>query len=92
MQRDNDLISDETQQLLGETERALPLAGRLPVALRDQAPTCKRKILANSSDQNIPVKRPSAGRWFDDATAARQMIADNLAPRPAEASMAADGS
>ncbi len=38
----------------------------------------------------IPVKRPFCGRWFDDATVLRQMIEDNLAPRPAEASMAAD--
>jgi clorobiocin biosynthesis protein CloN6 len=47
-------------------------------------------ILAYSSDQIIPVKRPFGGRWFDHATVPRPMIEDTLAPRPAEASMAAD--
>jgi len=38
-----------------------------------------RKILAYSSDQIIPVRRPFGGRWFDDVTIPQQMIDDILA-------------
>jgi clorobiocin/coumermycin A biosynthesis protein CloN6/CouN6 len=82
---------DETQQLLGEMERALLLDGKLPAALRDEVRSYNRKILAYSSDQIIPVKRPFGGRWFDDATVPQQMIRDNLASRPGRASTAASG-
>ena len=37
-----------------------------------------RKILAYSSDQIMPVRRPFGGRWFDDHTIPPQMIADLL--------------
>jgi clorobiocin biosynthesis protein CloN6 len=80
----------ETRQLLGEMERALLLDGKLPASLREEVRTYNRKILAYSSDQIIPVKRPFGGRWFDDVTVPRQMIEDNLAPPPVEASMVAD--
>ncbi|HXO46492.1 MAG TPA: cobalamin-dependent protein [Mycobacterium sp.] len=80
---------DETQQLLGEMERALLLDGKLPVDLRDQIRSYNRKILAYSSDQIIPMRRPFGGRWFDDATVPRQMIEENLASRPGCASAAA---
>ena len=60
----------ETRQLLGEMERALLLDGKLPPALREEVRTYNRKILAYSSDQIIPVKRPFGGRWFDDVTGA----------------------
>jgi clorobiocin/coumermycin A biosynthesis protein CloN6/CouN6 len=73
---------DETQQLLGEMEKALLLDGKLPVDLRDQIRSYNRKILAYSSDQIIPMRRPFGGRWFDDATVPRQMIEENLASRP----------
>jgi clorobiocin biosynthesis protein CloN6 len=79
----------ETRQLLGEMERALELDGQLPATLRDEVRTYNRKILAYSSDQIIPVKRPFGGRWFDDATVPREMIEENLASPPAKASMAA---
>jgi clorobiocin biosynthesis protein CloN6 len=69
----------ETRQLLGEMERALQLDGNLPAALREEVRAYNRKILAYSSDQIIPVKRPFGGRWFDDVTVPRQMIEDNLA-------------
>ena len=79
----------ETRQLLGEMERALELDGQLPATLRDEVRSYNRKILAYSSDQIIPVKRPFGGRWFDDATVPRQMIEENLASPPAKAGMAA---
>jgi clorobiocin/coumermycin A biosynthesis protein CloN6/CouN6 len=60
-------------------ERALELDGTLPASLRDEVRTYNRKILAYSSDQIIPVKRPFGGRWFDDVTVPRQMIDDLLA-------------
>jgi clorobiocin biosynthesis protein CloN6 len=70
---------DETRQLLGEMERALLLDGTLPAALRDEMRSYNRKILAYSSDQIIPVRRPFGGRWFDDVTVPPQMIEDILA-------------
>jgi clorobiocin biosynthesis protein CloN6 len=79
---------DETQQLLGEMEKALLLDGKLPVDLRDQIRSYNRKILAYSSDQIIPMRRPFGGRWFDDATVPRPMIEENLASRPGRASAA----
>jgi clorobiocin/coumermycin A biosynthesis protein CloN6/CouN6 len=69
----------ETRLLLGEIERALILDGTLPAALRDEMRSYNRKILAYSSDQIIPVRRPFGGRWFDDATVPREMIEDILA-------------
>ena len=75
---------EETQRLLGEMERALLLDGKLPDALWEEVRAYNRKILAYSSDQIIPVKRPFGGRWFDDVTVPRQMIEENLAaPSPA---------
>jgi clorobiocin biosynthesis protein CloN6 len=70
---------DETQRLLGEMERALVLDGTLPADLRDVIRAYNRKILAYSSDQIMPVRRPFGGRWFDDVTVPRQMIDDLLA-------------
>ncbi len=67
---------EETRQLLGEMERALLLDGTLPAALRDEIRSYNRKILAYSSDQIIPVRRPFGGRWFDDVTVPQQMIDD----------------
>jgi len=81
---------DETQQLLGEMEKALTLDGKFPVDLRDEIRTYNRKILAYSSDQIIPMKRPFGDRWFDDATVPRQMIEENLASRPGWARAAAN--
>jgi clorobiocin biosynthesis protein CloN6 len=80
---------DETQQLLGEMEKALLLDGKLPRDLRDQIRSYNRKILAYSSDQIIPMRRPFGGRWFDDATVPRHMIEENRASRPSRASAAA---
>jgi clorobiocin/coumermycin A biosynthesis protein CloN6/CouN6 len=80
---------DVTRQLLGEMEKALLLDGKLPVDLRDQIRSYNRKILAYSSDQIIPMRRPFGGRWFDDATVPRQMIEENLASRPGWTSAAA---
>jgi clorobiocin/coumermycin A biosynthesis protein CloN6/CouN6 len=74
---------DETRQLLSEMERALELDGRLPDHLRDDVRSYNRKILAYSSDQIIPVRRPFGGRWFDDVTVPREMIEDLLAVSPA---------
>jgi clorobiocin/coumermycin A biosynthesis protein CloN6/CouN6 len=79
---------DETQQLLGEMEKALLLDGKLPSDLRDQIRSYNRKILAYSSDQIIPMRRPFGGRWFDDATVPQHMIEENLASRPGCASAA----
>jgi clorobiocin biosynthesis protein CloN6 len=70
---------DETRQLLGEMERALLLDGTLPAGLRDVIRAYNRKILAYSSDQIMPVRRPFGGRWFDDVTVPREMIDDLLA-------------
>lgn len=80
---------DETKLLLAEIERALLLDARLPVALREEMRRYNRKILAYSSDQIVPVRRPFGGRWYDDATIPKQMIAELLAapptgPRPAD--------
>jgi clorobiocin/coumermycin A biosynthesis protein CloN6/CouN6 len=79
---------DETRQLLGEMEKGLLLDGKLPADLRDEIRSYNRKILAYSSDQIIPMRRPFGGRWFDDATVPRQMIEDCLAPRPGRAAAA----
>jgi clorobiocin/coumermycin A biosynthesis protein CloN6/CouN6 len=70
---------DETRQLLAEMEIALQLDGTLPVSLRNEMRAYNRKILAYSSDQIIPVRRPFGGRWFDDVTVPREMIEDILA-------------
>ena len=67
---------EETKRLLGEMERALLLDGTLPAALRDEMRAYNRKILAYSSDQIVPVRRPFGGRWFDDFTVPREMIAE----------------
>ncbi|HTZ93076.1 MAG TPA: cobalamin-dependent protein [Streptosporangiaceae bacterium] len=72
----------ETQQLLGEMERALLLDGRFPTDLRNEIRSYNRKILAYSSDQIVPVHRPFGGRWFDDFTVPREMIEDILHVRP----------
>jgi clorobiocin/coumermycin A biosynthesis protein CloN6/CouN6 len=77
---------DETRQLLAEMERALLLDGTLPAALRNDMRSYNRKILAYSSDQIIPVRRPFGGRWFDDVTVPRQMIEDCLASHSSERS------
>ncbi len=69
---------DETRHLLGEMERALLLDGTLPATLRDEMRSYNRKILAYSSDQIIPVRRPFGGRWFDDVTVPQQMIEECL--------------
>ncbi len=74
---------EETRQLLGEMERALVLDSKLPAALRDEIRSYNRKILAYSSDQIIPVRRPFGGRWFDDMTVPREMIEDIVQPRVA---------
>ncbi len=68
----------ETRQLLGEMERALSLDGRLPADLRNEMRAYNRKILAYSSDQIVPVRRPFGGRWFDDVTVPQEMIDDIL--------------
>jgi clorobiocin/coumermycin A biosynthesis protein CloN6/CouN6 len=81
-------ISD-TQGLLREMEAALRQDGRLPADLRDAVRSYNRKILAYSSDQIIPVRRPFGGRWFDDATVPREMIEDCLASVPGQASIGA---
>ena len=73
---------DETKQVLGEMERALQLDGALPNDLRDVIRAYNRKILAYSSDQIMPVKRPFGGRWFDDHTVPKQMIDELLAKAP----------
>jgi clorobiocin biosynthesis protein CloN6 len=73
---------DETRQLLGEMERALLLDGTLPASLRGVMRTYNRKILAYSSDQIMPVRRPFGGRWFDDFTVPRQMIDELLTVPP----------
>jgi clorobiocin/coumermycin A biosynthesis protein CloN6/CouN6 len=70
----------ETRELLGEMERALLLDGSLPPVLREAVRSYNRKILAYSSDQIVPVRRPFGGRWFDDVTVPPTMIADILAP------------
>ena len=70
---------DETRQLLAEMERALLLDGTLAADLRDVIRAYNRKILAYSSDQILPVRRPFGGRWFDDVTVPRAMIDDLLA-------------
>jgi clorobiocin/coumermycin A biosynthesis protein CloN6/CouN6 len=77
---------DETRQLLAEMERALLLDGTLPDSLRDVIRAYNRKILAYSSDQIMPVRRPFGGRWFDDVTVPREMIDDLLAASVAGAS------
>ena len=83
---------DETRQLLGEMEKGLLLDGKLPADLRDEIRSYNRKILAYSSDQIIPMRRPFGGRWFDDATVPRQMIEDCLAPRPGRTAAAGNWS
>jgi clorobiocin/coumermycin A biosynthesis protein CloN6/CouN6 len=74
---------DETRQLLREMELALSLDGALPADLRTEVRTYNRKILAYSSDQIIPVRRPFGGRWFDDVTVPADMIEDIVHPRSA---------
>jgi clorobiocin/coumermycin A biosynthesis protein CloN6/CouN6 len=75
---------EQTRALLGEMERALQLDGSLPAGLRDEVRCYNRKILAYSSDQIVPVRRPFGGRWFDDVTVPRQMIEDLLRAPAAE--------
>jgi clorobiocin/coumermycin A biosynthesis protein CloN6/CouN6 len=80
----------ETRTMLGEMERALTLDGALPRSLRDQMRIYNRKILAYSSDQIIPVRRPFGGRWFDDVTVPREMIEDILRSQPDPAACLAE--
>jgi len=75
----SDSDSVKTRQLLGEMERALTLDGTLPAGLRDAIRSYNRKILAYSSDQIMPVRRPFGGRWFDDHTIPQAIIEDLLA-------------
>jgi clorobiocin/coumermycin A biosynthesis protein CloN6/CouN6 len=70
---------EETRKLLAEMESALLLDGALPAWLRTEMRSYNRKILAYSSDQIIPVRRPFGGRWFDDVTVPRQLIDELLA-------------
>jgi clorobiocin/coumermycin A biosynthesis protein CloN6/CouN6 len=70
---------EETRKLLAEIESALLLDGVLPAWLRAEMRSYNRKILAYSSDQIIPVRRPFGGRWFDDVTVPQQVIDDLLA-------------
>jgi clorobiocin/coumermycin A biosynthesis protein CloN6/CouN6 len=79
----------DTQRLLAEMERALLLDGRLPADMRDEIRSYNRKILAYSSDQIVPVRRPFGGRWFDDATVPPEMIKECLASVPPWAGIAA---
>jgi clorobiocin biosynthesis protein CloN6 len=72
----------ETKKLLAEIESAMLLDGRLPASLRDEMRVYNRKILAYSTDQIIPVRRPFGGRWFDDVTVPKEMI-DDLRAVPA---------
>ena len=60
----------------------------LPADLREEIRSYNRKILAYSSDQIIPMRRPFGGRWFDDATVPRRMIEDCLASSPGRAAAA----
>jgi clorobiocin biosynthesis protein CloN6 len=64
----------ETRELLAEMEHALHLDGKLPASLRAEIKVYNRKILAYSTDQIIPVRRPFGGRWFDDFTVPGPMI------------------
>lgn len=73
---------EETRKLLGEIEAALTLDGKLPSSLREEMRVYNRKILAYSTDQIIPVRRPFGGRWFDDVTVPKEMI-DDLRAVPA---------
>ena len=73
---------EETRKLLGEIEAALTLDGKLPASLREEMRVYNRKILAYSTDQIIPVRRPFGGRWFDDVTVPKEMI-DDLRAVPA---------
>ncbi|HWF79267.1 MAG TPA: cobalamin-dependent protein [Streptosporangiaceae bacterium] len=68
----------QTRKLLGEVERAMLLDGGLPASLRDEIRAYNSRILAYSSDQIVPVRRPFGGRWFDDVTVPQQMISDLL--------------
>jgi clorobiocin/coumermycin A biosynthesis protein CloN6/CouN6 len=70
---------EETRKLLADVESALLLDGTLPASLRAEMRSYNRKILAYSSDQIIPVRRPFGGRWFDDVTVPRQLIDELLA-------------
>lgn len=79
---------DETRRMLREMERALLADGKLPASLRDEIRAYNRKILAYSSDQIVPVRRPFGGRWFDDTTVPRQMIEDCLTSRAGPANVA----
>ena len=72
----------ETRELLGEMERALELDGAFPADLREVMRTYNRKILAYSSDQIVPVRRPFGGRWFDDVTVPPEMIEDIRQSQP----------
>ncbi len=73
---------DETRRLLADMERALALDGKLSPGVRDEVRAYNRKILAYSSDQIIPVRRPFGGRWFDDVTVPMEIVQDCLAPQP----------
>jgi len=66
---------EETTRLLTEIEHALSLDNALPSALRKSIRHYNGRILAYSSDQLIPLKRPFGGRWFDDFTVPKSMIA-----------------
>jgi len=66
---------EETKLILAEIERAVK-AGGMSGDLRQQILTYNRKILAYSSDQIIPTRRPFGGRWFDDTTIPADMIAE----------------
>lgn len=64
----------ETTGLLAEIDHALSLDKALPADLRAAILNYNGRILATSSDQLIPMKRPFGGRWFDDFTVPQTMI------------------
>jgi clorobiocin biosynthesis protein CloN6 len=65
---------DQTKLLLREIERSLSRDGKLTRGLRDEIRLYNRKMLAYSSDQIIPVRRPIGGRWFDDFAVPKDLI------------------
>jgi clorobiocin/coumermycin A biosynthesis protein CloN6/CouN6 len=70
---------EQTKDLLAEIEHAVKKGG-LNGDLRQQITAYNRKILAFSSDQIIPTRRPFGGRWFDDVTIPPEMIAELTRP------------
>jgi len=68
-------VIDETKRLLQEIETSLNRDGTIDDSLRTVIKAYNREALSCSTDQIIPIPRPFGGRWFDDFSVPKSLLA-----------------